>query len=179
MAPPIPVHLVRYNPEWPGLAARLSEDLAVFKPLLTVVHHIGSTSVPGMTAKPVIDLMPLFSDLATLDARKGDLEALGYVWHGEFGVEGRRFCTRDDEHGVRVAQLHGYHEDSPHARRQLAFRDYLRAFPEVAAAYEAEKFRARDMFPDNSVDYSREKGAFIRDAEAKALQWITGDEGSD
>lgn len=179
MAPPIPVHLVQYNPEWPGMASRFSDELGILGPLLTVVHHIGSTSVPGMTAKPVIDLMPLVSDLAGFDARRSDIEGLGYVWHGEFGVEGRRFCTWDNQDGVRVAQLHCYHHESPHAKRQLAFRDYLRAFPDVAKAYEAEKFRASKLFPNNSVDYSREKGAFIRDAEAKALAWVTGDEGYD
>jgi GrpB-like predicted nucleotidyltransferase (UPF0157 family) len=179
MAPPIPVHLVHYDPEWPGIAEHFADRLSGLRPLLTTVHHIGSTSVPGMTAKPVIDLMPLFADLAALDARREEVEALGYVWYGEFGVEGRRFCTWDDESGKRVAQLHCYQDDSPHAKRQLAFRDYLRAFPDVAAAYEAEKFRASKLFPNNSVDYSREKGAFIRDAEAKALAWITGDEGYD
>jgi GrpB-like predicted nucleotidyltransferase (UPF0157 family) len=179
MAPPIPVHLVHYDPEWPDMAARFSEQLKIVGPVLTIVHHIGSTSVPGMTAKPVIDLMPLVSDLEIFDARRADLEAIGYVWHGEFGVEGRRFCTWDDDRGCRLAQLHCYQHDSPHAKRQLAFRDYLRAFPDVAAAYEAEKYRASKLFPNNSVDYSREKGAFIREAEAKALAWVTGDEGYD
>jgi GrpB-like predicted nucleotidyltransferase (UPF0157 family) len=179
MAPPIPVHLVPYDPEWPDVAARFAEKLSGLGPLVVVVHHIGSTSVPGMTAKPVIDLMPLVSDLQEFDARRSDVEALGYTWHGEFGVEGRRFCTWDDDHGARLAQLHCYQHDSSHAKRQLAFRDYLRAFPDVAKAYEAEKFRASKLFPNNSVDYSREKGAFIRDAEAKALAWVTGDEGYD
>ncbi len=179
MAPPIPVHLVQYNPDWPDKAAQLSAELCPLKPLLIIVHHIGSTSVPGMMAKPVIDLMPLVSSLEQFDAKRATVEAFGYVWHGEFGVEGRRFCTLDDASGVRIAQLHCYQDDSPHAKRQLAFRDYLRAFPDVAAAYEAEKHRASKLFPHNSVDYSREKGAFIREAEAKALEWITGDEGSD
>ena len=161
------------------MAARFSEQLKIVGPVLTIVHHIGSTSVAGMTAKPVIDLMPLVSDLAIFDAHRADLEAIGYVWHGEFGVEGRRFCTWDSDEGVRMAQLHCYQQDSPHAKRQLAFRDYLRAFPDVAAAYEAEKYRASKLFPNNSVDYSREKGAFIREAEAKALAWVTGDEGYD
>ncbi len=161
------------------MAARFSEQLKIVGPVLTIVHHIGSTSVPGMTAKPVIDLMPLVADLDMFDARRADLEAIGYVWHGEFGVEGRRFCTWDDNQGSRLAQLHCYQHDSPHAKRQLAFRDYLRAFPDVAAAYEAEKYRASKLFPNNSVDYSREKGAFIREAEAKALAWVTGDEGYD
>lgn len=179
MARPIPVQLVVYDPEWPALATHYCNGLRVLEPLLVVVHHIGSTSVPGMAAKPVLDLMPLVGDLDGFDARRRDVEALGYAWHGEFGVEGRRFCTLDDEEGKRIVQLHCYQDDSPHARRQLAFRDYLRAFPEVAAEYEKEKYRASALFPDNSVDYSREKGAFIRAAEAKALAWVVGEEGDD
>jgi GrpB-like predicted nucleotidyltransferase (UPF0157 family) len=85
----------------------------------------------------------------------------------------------DPETGVRLVQLHCYQNGSHNAKRQLAFRDYLRAFPDVAAAYEAEKRRASALFPDNSVDYSREKGAFIRAAEAKALAWVVGEEGPD
>lgn len=132
-----------------------------------------------MAAKPVIDLMPLVSDLDAFDRRRGEVEALGYDCHGEFGVDGRRFCTLDDEDGRRIVQLHCYQADSPHAKRQLAFRDYLRAFPEVAAAYEREKYRASALFPDNSTKYAEEKGTFIRAAEAKALAWVVGEEGDD
>ena len=173
MAPSIPVQLVKYDPEWPRLAAYHIERLRALEPTLIVTHHIGSTSVLGVAAKPVIDLMPIMRDVAELDDRRVDVEALGFVWHGEFGVEGRRFCTYDDPaSGRRVAQIHCYQQGSPHARRQLAFRDYLRAFPDVAAAYEKEKYRAMALYPDNSTQYANEKGEFIRTAEIKALDWI-------
>ena len=58
--------------------------------------------------------------------------------------------------------------------RQLPFRNYLLAFPDIADAYAAEKMRARDLFPYNSTDYAAEKGAFIRATEAKALAWFVG-----
>lgn len=178
MARPIPVQLVAYSADWPEEAAHYCNQL-ISLGLFTVVHHIGSTSIPGMAAKPVIDLMPLVANLDAFDQRRTDIEALGYGWHGEFGVEGRRFCTLDDKSGKRIAQLHCYQEDSPHAKRQLAFRDYLRAHPEVAADYEAEKYRASALFPDNSTKYAEEKGTFIRAAEAKALAWVVGEEGDD
>ncbi len=178
MARPIPVQLVAYDPEWPGAATRYCHELLSLG-LFLVVHHIGSTSIPAMAAKPVIDLMPLVADLSAFDGHRAEVEALGYVWHGEFGVDGRRFCTLDDASGKRIAQLHCYQEDSPHAKRQLAFRDYLRAHPNVAADYEAEKYRASKLFPDNSTKYAEEKGTFIRAAEAKALAWVVGEEGDD
>jgi GrpB-like predicted nucleotidyltransferase (UPF0157 family) len=171
----IPVHIEPYDPRWPALAARYCSELFVLGPVLVCVHHIGSTSVVGLSAKPVIDLMPMVTDLASLDAVRCPVEALGYGWHGEFGIDGRRYCTLADDAGKRIVQLHFYAQGSLHARRHLAFRDYLRAHPAVAAEYEAEKHRARALHPDNSHAYSEEKGAWIRAAEAKALAWFVGD----
>src|SRR5580658_3850089 len=104
--PPIPVILAKYDPEWPRLAAGHSRRLQALGSALVIVHHIGSTSVPGLAAKPIIDLMPLVSDLAELDRLRGRVEALGYGWHGELGISGRRYCTLSDETGSRVVQLH-------------------------------------------------------------------------
>lgn len=153
------------------MAARHAERLGVLGSSLLIVHHIGSTSVPGLAAKPIIDLMPLVTDLADLDRRRPDIEALGYAWHGELGLSGRRYCTFADESGVRRAQLHFFTADSPHVERHIAFRDYLRAHPEAVAAYEKEKYRARDLHPNDSHAYTDEKAAWIRDAEAAALAW--------
>jgi GrpB-like predicted nucleotidyltransferase (UPF0157 family) len=172
MLPGFPVILAAYDPEWPRMAARLGEDLRVLGATLQSVHHIGSTAVPGLLAKPIIDLVPLVNNLADLDLKRPQVEALGYRWHGEYGIEGRRFCTLCDEAGARSAHLHFFAADSPQSERHVAFRDYLRAHPRVADAYAAEKRRARDLHPDDSNAYAAEKGAWIRDAEAEALEWF-------
>ena len=78
MPPPIPVILASYDPEWPLLAAGHSRRLQALGSALVIVHHIGSTSVPGLAAKPIIDLMPLVSDLAEIDRLRERVEALGY-----------------------------------------------------------------------------------------------------
>jgi GrpB-like predicted nucleotidyltransferase (UPF0157 family) len=145
--------------------------LAVLRPVLVTVHHIGSTSVPGLAAKPIIDLMPLVAGLAELDRLRGRVEALGYMWHGELGIPGRRYCTLDDQGGVRTVQLHFFRVSSPHVDRHIAFRNYLRAHLEVAGAYEAEKRRAQSLYPDNSRAYGDEKAAWVHETEAKALKW--------
>ena len=129
--------------------------------------HLGSR----FAAKPIIDLMPLVSDLAELDRLRGRVEALGYGWHGELGITGRRYCTLDDPAGVRAAQLHFFQLNSPHVERHIALRDYLRAHPEVARAYENEKRRAQSLYPDDSHRYTDEKAAWIRDAEVEAVNW--------
>jgi GrpB-like predicted nucleotidyltransferase (UPF0157 family) len=172
MPAPIPVILAAYDPEWPRMAARHAERLRVLGPTLVAVHHIGSTSVPGLAAKPIIDLMPVVTGLADLDRERRHIEALGYTWHGEFGIAGRRYCTLSDEAGVRIAQLHFFSAESPQVLRHIAFRDYLRAHPDAAAAYEKEKRRARDLHPDDSHAYTDEKNAWIRATEAEALAWF-------
>ena len=171
MLAPIPVILAPYDPEWPRLAAGHADRLQALGPALVIVHHIGSTSVPGLAAKPIIDLMPLVRDLTELDGLRGHVEALGYKWHGELGIAGRRYCTLEDDRGVRMVQLHFFQANSPQVERHLAFSDYLRAHPDIARDYENEKRRARNLFPDDSHRYADEKAAWIRDAEAKALHW--------
>jgi GrpB-like predicted nucleotidyltransferase (UPF0157 family) len=155
------------------MASAFAERLRVLGPTLVIVHHIGSTAVPGLAAKPIIDLMPLVIDLAGLDMKREDVEALGYIWHGELGIPGRRYCTLSDDAGVRLAQLHFFTEDSPDAERHLAFRDYLRSHPEEATAYEKEKRRARDLHPNDSHAYTDEKAEWIHGAQVKALIWFS------
>src|ERR1700760_4691415 len=91
-----PVEIADYNPKWPGLAlvegARLSDGMGA---ALIRVEHVGSTAVPGLAAKAIIDLAPIVTSLADIDRRQKLIEALGYTWRGELGVSGRRYCTRD------------------------------------------------------------------------------------
>jgi GrpB-like predicted nucleotidyltransferase (UPF0157 family) len=174
MPPSFPVFLAEYDPEWPKIAASHAERLQALGSILVTVHHIGSTSVPGLAAKPIIDLMPLVTDLADLDRLRYRVEALGYDWHGELGISGRRYCKLSDEAGARVAQLHFFEANSPHVERHIAFRDYLREHPEAAVEYENEKRRARELHPDDSHAYTDEKAAWIQDTEARALLWFAG-----
>ncbi len=174
MPPPIPVVLVSYDPDWPKVANLLSVKLRALGPLLVAVHHVGSTAVPGLCAKPIVDLMPVVVSLEALDQERGIVEKLGFEWHGELGIQGRRYCTLNNADGVRIAQLHFFLADSPHVQRHLAFRDYLRAHAPLAADYDKEKMRARNLHPNDSHAYSEEKAAWVKSTEAKALRWFLG-----
>jgi GrpB-like predicted nucleotidyltransferase (UPF0157 family) len=171
MPPSIPVFLAPHNPAWPKMASEHAAGLRALGSPLAAVHHIGSTSVPGLAAKPIIDLMPLVTTLEDLDRKRSRVEALGYSWYGELGITGRRYCALSDEGNNRIAQLHFFAAGSQQVVRHLAFRDYLRAHPEVAHAYEEEKRRARDLYPNDSHSYSDEKAAWIKRTEAEALVW--------
>jgi GrpB-like predicted nucleotidyltransferase (UPF0157 family) len=160
------VCVLPHDPRWRDLAARESERLTqALGGTIVAVEHFGSTAVPGLAAKPVIDLMPIVTDLDEL------VEDLGYQWHGEFELPGRRFCTHDGQDGTRLFHLHFYERGAPLIARHLIFRDYLRAHPAAARAYEAEKRRAGALYSDDSLAYNREKAAWVTREEAKALAW--------
>ncbi|MGO4666121.1 GrpB family protein [Bosea sp. 2RAB26] len=173
MPPPITVELHPHDPHWSDLAGREAQRLAeAIGPCLLTVHHVGSTAIPAIHAKPILDLLPVVGSLAAFDARQGELETLGYEWWGELGLAGRRYLTKaDTETGRRLVQLHCYPEGSPEITRHLAFRDYLRARPDIAAAYDRVKADCRNRHPDDSHAYGDCKDAWIRQAEADALAW--------
>lgn len=173
MPPPIKIELLPHDPRWAESAALEGEIFAsIAGPCLVAIHHIGSTAIPAIRAKPVLDLVPVVTDLAELDGRRREIEAHGYEWWGELGLPGRRYCTKSDPAtGRRLVQLHCYRDGSPEIERHLAFRDYLRSHPQIASAYDHEKARCRDLHPLDSHAYSDCKGAWIKKVEAEARAW--------
>ena len=171
MPPAFPVVLKSHDPQWAGAAEREAERLrGVLGDTLLHVHHIGSTSIPGLVAKPILDLIPVVRSLAALDAAQGNLEALGYASWGEFGLPGRRYLTLDDAvQGRRLVQLHCYAQASPEITRHLAFRDYLRARPDLVVEYEAIKRRCAEAHPDSSHAYGDCKGEWVKRIETEAM----------
>ena len=166
------VVIAPYDPSW---ARRATEEAAVLEQALgdnfVRVEHIGSTSVEGLAAKPILDLMPLVHSLDRLDQQRAAIEAIGYAWHGEFGIEGRRYGTKTDAKGTREVNLHCFQIDSPQIQRHLVFRDYLRLHPAVAREYETEKRRVAGLHPDDSRAYNDGKWAWVARVEAEALRW--------
>ena len=143
---------------------RLEETLG---PILIDVHHIGSTAIPIIRAKPTVDIMPVISNLALLDGVRPRLEALGFDWWGEYGIEGRRFCTLSDA----AVHAHFFQQNAPEVERHLAFRDYLRARSDIAKEYEAVKVAAANANPHNSNDYSEAKSQWISSTQRAAIKW--------
>ena len=134
------------------------------------LFHIGSTSVAGLAAKPVIDILAVVADISRLDGREKVFAGAGYEAMGEFGLPGRRYFRKGGAR--RTHQIHAYQYDSVHEiTRHLAFRDYLRENAGVRAAYEELKLALAKKFPHDIGAYCDGKDDFIKRAEAEALRW--------
>lgn len=168
------VVLAPHDPAWAGTASAESARIAeAMGDIFMRIEHIGSTAIPGIAAKPTIDLMPVVRDLDELDARRADIEALGYLWRGEFGIPGRRYCVLERD-GKRLFHVHFFAAGNANIARQTAFRDYLRAHREEALAYEAIKREAADAHPADSMAYNDHKSDWIRACQERALAWARG-----
>lgn len=166
------VLVVPPDPSWAGrFAAEAARVRTALAGVAVEVHHIGSTAIRGIAAKPVVDMLLVVADLASLDARTAAMIGLGYQAMGEFGLPGRRYFRRSTPEGVRLFHAHAFECGSAGARRHLAFRDYMNAHPAAAQAYGALKQRlARDCAGDMQA-YMDGKDAFVKAHEALALAW--------
>lgn len=166
------IKVVAHDPDW---TRKFDSEAVVLRDALgsalVALHHIGSTSIPGICAKPVIDVLAEIDSLDGLDERAHRMVEVGYEAMGEYGIPGRRYFRRDDARGVRETQVHAFVTGSEAAVRHLAFRDYLRANPAVAQEYSELKLRLASRHPTNMEAYMDGKNPFIRETERVALAW--------
>jgi GrpB-like predicted nucleotidyltransferase (UPF0157 family) len=137
------------------------------------IHHIGSTAIQGIYAKPIIDLLVEVNDIIKVDGQSSSMESLGYEVMGEFGISDRRYFRKDNQEGVRTHQIHIFKVSSEQVKRHLAFRDYMIAHPEDAQRYSELKRRLTRKYPTNINGYMDGKDEFIKEMDTKAAQWRT------
>lgn len=172
-----PIELVEYDPEWVDeYDERRREMLDAVGEHLDAVAHVGSTAVPGLAAKPIIDVMALAESPAVLDACVEGLVDLGWEYAPEFEEEvpNRRYFRRTD--GERhTHHLHVVDGSAGWWERHVAFRDYLREHPDVAAEYEAVKREAAEAHRWSVDEYTGAKTEFVREIEEQAKQYYAGE----
>jgi len=155
-----PVIIVDYDPQWPGLFEELRAPVvAALGDLVVIVEHVGSTAVPGLAAKPIIDMdvvVPSVTDIPEAIAR---LATLGYVHRGDLGVPGREAFISPD--GKPRHHLYLCAIGSDELCRHLSFRDYLLTHPKDARAYGALKKAAALRFADDRAAYTQAKSRFV------------------
>lgn len=160
-----------YNPRWPEMFQQEAEKIkAVFGEELLAIHHIGSTAVPGLSAKPIIDIMPVVQSLDKADEFNPAMMWLDYEPMGENGISGRRYFRKGgDVH--RTHQVHIFQTGNVEVSRHLDFRDYLIAHSDVARQYADLKTELARQFPHNIEAYMAGKDAFIKETLQKAQAW--------
>ncbi len=157
--------IVPHDPAWASAFASAAVALhAELGPGLVALHHIGSTAVPGLCAKPIIDMLGVVIDFGVLAPDR--LATLGYEGLGAYGIEGRRYFRMSTAAGLRTHHLHLYEPGSPQIDRHLVFRDFLRANPDRANAYAEHKTEL-----SHRPDYQQAKVAFVTLLEAEAAIW--------
>ncbi len=162
------VHLTPYDPQWPERFREERDHLRACLPavLLGRIEHFGSTAVPGLTAKPIVDMLVEVTDLVATQTRIAPiLEAQGYdyFWRPSIGDDGLPFYAwfiKRSAQGVRTHHIHMVEPHFPHWER-LLFRDYLIAHPAVAAEYLALKMRLAADHPNDREAYTLGKTDFI------------------
>jgi GrpB-like predicted nucleotidyltransferase (UPF0157 family) len=161
-----PVVVVDYDPSWPTTFRRLRDRLAAtLGPLAVAIEHVGSTAVPGLAAKPIIDLDVVIADRTDLSAVIRRLRPLGYHHEGDLGVPGREAFTTPA--GAPPHHLYVCAVGTPALDRHLAFRDALRADAAAADAYGDLKRTLAARLRQDRGAYTEAKSAFIEQVLAR------------
>ena len=167
----MPQHItvLNYDPEWPLKYERERKAIAeILDGNGISIYHIGSTSVPGLAAKPIIDMMAVVRSLEKVDDARGKFSELGYEYLGEFGIAGRRYFRKGGDE--RTHQIHIFQADDwNNIERHLAFRDYMRTHEKERAEYAKIKTALAQRFPYDIDGYCDGKDAFFREMEKRAL----------
>jgi len=165
------VIVTKYNENWNRMFEDEAQKIkAIFGDELIEIHHIGSTSVSGLQAKPIIDMMPVVKDITRIDSFNEQMKEIGYECMGEFGMEGRRYFRKGGDH--RTHHVHAFQMDNiEDIQRHLAVRDFLRTHPEAASQYGSLKERLARQYPDDIEAYMDGKDSFVKNLEKKAIDW--------
>ncbi|WP_281213474.1 GrpB family protein [Shewanella insulae] len=164
------IEVLDYQGHWP---AAFEAEKALLQQALgeagMIIEHIGSTSVPDLAAKPIIDILAEVERLDVLDAKSSELAKLGYRARGEHGIVGRRYFQKGA--AQRSHHLHVFQSGSIELTCHRAFRDYLIAHPDKAREYAELKRIAALSCHHDSEAYMAAKAGFIQETLALALCW--------
>ena len=172
------VEVVAHDPRWrDAFEAEAKHVAAALSENVVAIHHIGSTAIPNIYAKPVVDLLVEVRVVAEVDGRSSAMESLGYEVMGEYGIPGRRYFRKDDREGVRTHNIHAFAAGSAEVERHLAFRDYMIAHPVDAQRYSELKRKLAEEHPQSLDGYMDGKDDFIKEMDQRAARWRTSQAG--
>ena len=167
------VRLCEYDPEWAAEAARMISRLEKLLAGQDIYEyqHVGSTAVPGMPAKPIIDIAAAIMDESVVERCRPLLEADGFGYYGKIKDDDWMYYTGHPGMKDHTHHIHFVTAGSEVWTNYLAFRDYLTAFPEAAGKYEEVKRMAARKMPGQREEYQMEKESVIREILDSAIRW--------
>ena len=172
------VEVVPHDPRWrDAFEAEAKHVAAALGENVVAVHHVGSTAIPDIHAKPIVDLLVEVGDIAEVDGRSAAMESIGYEVMGEYGIPGRRYFRKDNRECTRTHHVHAFEAGSEEAERHLAFRDYMIAHPAEAQRYSDLKRRLAEEHPQSMDGYMDGKDDFIKEIDRRAARWRTSQAG--
>lgn len=158
------VKIVPYDIAW---SRKFEEEAKLVKQALgancLTIHHIGSTAVSGLCAKPIIDMLPVVKDILQVDQATAAMEKMGYIAKDEYGIPFRRYFQKEP----RTYQVHVFEQGNPEIERHLMFRDWLRTHDDDRDAYAKLKTELALKFPNDRMNYQVGKEDFITDIDSK------------
>ena len=156
------VVVLPYNEQWKHDFLQIKAELAnVLGQLAIEIEHVGSTSVQGLSAKPIIDIDVVIKDYSELENVISALEKIGYQHEGNLGITGREAFKYEGKEHLRKHHLYVCPEDSQELRRHIAFRDYLKTHPDAVREYSCIKEEGAELYPDDIDRYIEHKSPFI------------------
>ncbi len=163
--------MIPYQKNWNTLFQVEKEKLqCILRSEIEEIHHIGSTSINGMHAKPIIDILVVVKHIEKMDDYNEPLFEIGYEAQGENGLSGRRFFIKGGDE--RTHHVHMYQFENKEIARHLVFRDYMRTFKEEGQFYSQLKQNLAMSHPTNMEEYIKGKHGYIQKIEKKAIAWF-------
>lgn len=152
----------KYDAAWAQDFRQIEQELKeALGDLALRIEHVGSTSVKGLSAKPIIDLDIVIPDYSRFDAVVAALETIGYIHEGDLGILGREAFKYSGKEHLRRHHLYVCTETSEELKRHLAFRDYLRSHPEAVREYSRVKEEGAALYPEDIDKYIEYKSPCI------------------
>ena len=156
------VIVLHYDEQWKQDFLKIKDELADALGQLAIgIEHVGSTSVQGLSAKPVIDIDVVIQDDSVLENVVSALGKIGYRHEGNLGIVGREAFKYDGKEHLKKHHLYVCPKDSPELKRHIAFRDYLRTHPDAVREYSRVKEEGAKLYPDDMGRYIEHKSPFI------------------
>ena len=162
------VIVLPYDDQWKRDFEKIAAEIReVLCDTASSIEHVGSTSVEGLSAKPIIDIDVVIDSMDSFDETRSLLEKIGYCHEGNLGIEGREAFKYEGKEHLRKHHLYVCPRDSEELKRHMVFRDYLRANRIAAEEYGRIKEMGAQIYPEDIDGYIRHKSAFIEEVYKK------------